>query len=109
MTAIAWYDIDGQGMSQSAWDDPQGRVLALRRAADKPEDDTVDITLTLLNASDADIAFKLPEPRLQWRCVLDSARPDEPDWMVEQEHVVVQAHSLVLLSGNLIENAEQQA
>jgi len=41
--------------------------------------------------------------------VLDSARPDEPDWMVEQEHVVVQAHSLVLLSGNLIENAEQQA
>ena len=109
VTAIAWYDIDGHGMSQSAWDDPQGRVLALRRAAENPEDDTVDITLTLLNASDADITFKLPEPRLQWRCVLDSARPDEPDWMVEQEHVVVQAHSLVLLSGNLIENAEQQA
>lgn len=109
VTAIAWLDLDGKGMSQASWDDPEGRVLALRRAAQKIDDKTVDITLTLFNASDSEATFRLPEPRLRWQCVLDSALPLNLDWMVEQAFVIVQAHSVVLLAGRLMEHAEQEA
>jgi len=108
ITAIAWYDIDGQPMSQPAWNDPQGQVLGLRRAA-HVTDTQADITLTLFNASEADTTFRLPEPHVRWRCELDSALPDEDSWMVQQDVVVVQAHSLMVLSSIQDNHAEQHS
>ncbi|MET0186139.1 MAG: glycogen debranching protein GlgX [Achromobacter sp.] len=97
LKCVGWFDLDGHAMSPEAWDDPEGRVLALRRAAEDPETGTADVTLLLLNACEHDMTFKLPEPGQSWRLLTDSARPDEPERDFGEGHIVVLAHSLMLL------------
>src|SRR5690606_22336223 len=54
-----WVDMDGQAMSDAAWDYHEGRVLGLQRVARLPQGD-IDITLVLLNAGELAIDFILP-------------------------------------------------
>ncbi|CAB3661779.1 glycogen debranching protein GlgX [Achromobacter kerstersii] len=96
VSAIAWFDTDGGPIDQAAWDDPQGRTMALRRAALR-EDGSADITLLLLNPGAEPATFTLPEPALPWLRELDSATP-VPSAPVSESEIIVQAHSLVLLS-----------
>ncbi|MGH7043729.1 MAG: hypothetical protein ACREFY_16590, partial [Acetobacteraceae bacterium] len=76
----AWFDETGQALPEEAWSDPEGRLLALRRAgAAEPPGRGTDVVLVLINGTDADRAFALPEPAFEWRVLLDSSRDGSPE------------------------------
>ncbi len=97
---IAWFDQHGQAMTSEAWNEPEARTLALRRAMAAP-DGGVDVILLLLNADGAGHAFALPRPRLDWMLVLDSAHPDTPERPVLDEAVPVAPRAVTLLAARL--------
>ena len=84
-------------MTPEAWNDPEARTLALRRAA-AARHGGVDVTLLLLNADSAGHAFALPKPMLDWRLVLDSGHPDAAERPVLDEAMPVAPHGAVLLA-----------
>ena len=94
---IAWFDETGQAMASDAWHFAEGRLLACRRAC-PAADGGVDATLLLVNASSDLHRFTLPPPALRWRCILDSAAPDdtEIDGAIG-DALEVASHSAVLL------------
>jgi glycogen operon protein len=97
---IAWFDRHGAPMTDEAWNDPEGRTLALRRAL-ATANGGVDATLLLLNADGAGHAFALPKPALDWTLVLDSAHPDREEQRVQDGAVPVGPRSVVLLAAKL--------
>jgi isoamylase len=106
VTDADWFDERGQSLVPDAWADPSARLLALRRAV--AHAGRIDLTLTLLNASDQDQEFILPQseqnrPQRHWQVELDTARPQQPPHLVEEAVVMVPAHSLVLVSARPVE------
>ncbi len=97
---IAWYDQHGAPMTPEAWNLPEARTLALRRAMAE-EDGAVEVTLLLLNADDAGHAFALPPPDLVWRVVLDSGDPLAEERPAYGGAVPVAPLSVVLLAARL--------
>ncbi len=97
---IAWFDRHGAPMTDGAWNDPEGRTLALRRAL-PVADGGIDATLLLLNADGVAHDFTLPEPALDWTLVLDSARPGRQEQPVQDDAVPVGPRSVVLLAAKL--------
>jgi isoamylase len=93
---IAWFDDAGQELKPEAWNDPQGRTLALRRAA-ADDDGSVSILTCLFNATAEDRDFKLPAPQLPARILLDSANLDELERDVSGENVRLSSRSVVLV------------
>lgn len=99
---VAWFDEAGQPLSPQAWGDPEGRLLALRRAAPAvvPEEG-VDVVLVLFNGSSEDRAFVLPPPELAWRFLLDSSRPEQDEEPLNAPALTVVARSVALLSARV--------
>jgi len=96
MNALAWFDYDGTPMEQPAWENPEGRVIMLRRAM-RDADDRLDLTLTLVNGSPEPMAFTLPPSGAgTWQMLLESARPDEIPEISSDNTVTVQAYSVAL-------------
>jgi len=93
-----WYDLDGSVMSEAAWAFGEGRVLGLRRAS-ALADGRVELSLVLVNGSDGDIDFRLPDSPCQWQRVLDTAGIRAVASTVQSDHVAVCAHALVVLLG----------
>jgi isoamylase len=91
---ITWFDERGLTLSSDDWNNPQGRLLALRRAA-KDDDGSVFVLTTFFNSTNEDHHFKLLEPHLPMRLLFDSADPERPESDVEGD-VPVKAHSVVL-------------
>jgi glycogen operon protein len=91
---IAWFDERGVTLSLDDWNNPQGRLLALRRSA-KENDGAVMILTTFFNSTSKDHSFKVLEPRLPMRLLIDSADPGAPERDFEGE-VMVRARSVVL-------------
>nr|WP_210286038.1 glycogen debranching protein GlgX [Hansschlegelia beijingensis] len=92
---IAWFDEHGEPISAEAWNDPAERTLTLRRA-ERREDGSTPILTLMLNPTDKDRAFRLPSPGLPTFLLIDSARPDAPERVVDREVVQVAAKSAVL-------------
>jgi isoamylase len=92
---IQWFDAKGQIISDEAWNNPEERVLAVRRAA-KNDDGTVPILTLFLNPTADDLHFRLPPPHLPTRLLIDSAAPDAPERDIEGEEIAVAARSAVL-------------
>ena len=91
---ITWFDERGLTLSPDDWNNPQGRLLALRRAA-KEEDGSVTILTSFFNSTPDDHSFKLLEPHLPMRLLIDSADPAAPERDFQGE-VMVRARSVVL-------------
>jgi glycogen operon protein len=91
---ITWFDERGLTLSPEDWNNPQGRLLALRRTA-KEDDGSVTVLTTFFNSTDDDHRFKLLGPILPMRLLFDSADPDGAEKDIEGE-VPVKARSVVL-------------
>ena len=104
---LQWYDLDGSVMSDAAWEFGEGRVLGLRRAY-VDENGRVEISLVLVNGSDGDIDFRLPESPCPWQRVLDTTHPRAAAVAGQGEFAKVCAHALVLLMG-CVEPEHQEA
>jgi|SRR5712691_9402122 len=94
---IAWFDERGEVISIEAWNNPEERVIALRRAG-ADADGAVSILTLCLNPSGEDRRFRLPPPLLPARAVIDSARPDLPERDAAANEVDVLARSAVLIA-----------
>lgn len=97
---MQWYDLDGSPMSEEAWAFGEGRVLGLRRAC-RADTGGVELSFVLVNGSEGDIDFHLPESPCAWQRVLDTAQAGAAAAPVNGRAVKVCAHSLVLLIGGL--------
>ena len=93
---MQWYDIDGAEMSDAAWEFAEGRALGWGRACVRP-DGRVEMSLLLVNGSEGDIDFRLPESQAAWERVLDSASMRAVAVTVQSPEVKVCAHAVVLL------------
>ncbi|MBL6751372.1 MAG: glycogen debranching protein GlgX [Nevskia sp.] len=97
MRDVAWFDERGVELAQVDWDNGNARVLGLRRAAAR-DDGTVDVILLIANADGATHPFKIPQPFLDFRVIVDSERPSVEDADIEDGWYDVAGHSLVLLA-----------
>ena len=93
---LSWFDEHAHPMDEDAWQNPLGRLLAIRRAARGRRGD-VEVSLLLVNGDHRDRVFHLPGPTLRWRALLDSAHPDAVEKEVPTDTVLVAAHSVRLL------------
>lgn len=93
---MQWYDLDGSLMGEAAWGFAEGRVLGLRRAAALP-DGGVEVSLVLVNGSDGDVDFVLPESEGEWQRLLDTSGAGAAATTLHTPQVKVCAHALVLL------------
>ena len=95
---IAWFDERGESISPEAWNNPELRVLTVRRAQELP-DGAVDILTLCLNPSNEDRRFVLPPPVLPARVLVDSTKPDTTDELdVGNNEIDVRAHGAVLVA-----------
>ena len=108
LSAIGWFGSHGLPISHADWHDTEGRLLTLRRVAEHPTQDGVDITATLINGSQDDAVFTMPEPKLRWRRVIDTYAPELADARLEGDTYTVRAHSLVVLIGQQANLQEQE-
>jgi glycogen operon protein len=96
---VAWFDESGLELRPAAWNDPAAQLLSLRRAGAGVRG--VDVTLLLLNATEADRRFALPPPALAWQLLLDSAEPGAEESAVETDSILVHCRSAVLLAASV--------
>jgi glycogen operon protein len=73
--AVSWWDERGVELSHDDWDNQEGRILCLRRAARRP-DGHVEVTALVMSADSNAVTFHLPG-KLPWALVFDSAEPDK--------------------------------
>jgi glycogen operon protein len=93
---IAWFNERGEPISSDAWNDPEQRVIMLRRAGFSGGGKIAIVTLCL-NPSAEDIRFRLPEPIIPARILIDSARPDASEEPIAGNEVEVLARGAVLV------------
>jgi glycogen operon protein len=95
---IDWFGPDGQPLTPDAWNDPEGRVLAVRRASPHERDPSrIDVTLLILNAGAQPVRCALPSPQLNWSVLVDSAAGLDVRGTLESDVFGVEGHSLLLL------------
>jgi len=84
---IEWFDERGLNLSPADWDNGEGRALLMRRA-ERKRDGSVECLSLLMNASGADLTFKLPPSSSPRSVLVDSATPDA------EEHEVGDTYKL---------------
>jgi isoamylase len=103
-----WVDESGEELEEDDWNNPNARLLGLRRARlcgdrqQSAEQQAIDILLLLCNADCAVHVFTLPQPELDYRLLVDTAFDDGKNPAQESvtTHYEVQAFSLVLLTAS---------
>jgi len=97
---IEWFNEDGAPMEPRHWQDPERRLLSVRRAGFINGGGTIEVSLMMLNGSVEDRAFKVPSTNnLHWALALDSSDPNRLPGGLESETVQVPSHAVVLLIG----------
>ena len=94
---IAWFDQNGQPISTEAWNNPQERIIVLRRAARDEESGTFSALTLLLNPTAERRTFLLPEPHGASRMLLDSDAPEAPERDLDATKIEVAGRSAVLI------------
>jgi glycogen operon protein len=99
MRDVFWFDEDGTDLSADDWNNPNARLLGLRRVGRAPDhEDAVDIIVALFNADAGAFRFELPPPRLDYRLLLDSDDPERPEMHVVDGSVELAGRSVMLLA-----------
>jgi len=94
ISRLSWWDERGVELAQPDWDNGEGRILGLRRAAVTTEGH-IELTALLLNADARSVAFKLPGP-FAWRLILDSANPEAAPGPVLESYEVADRGAVLL-------------
>jgi glycogen operon protein len=75
---IIWFDERGTDLSQQDWDNPNGRLLGVRRAVQR-KDGKLEIAILLFNSDSAPHEFRLPPPALEYRLLIDTGSPPQAE------------------------------
>jgi isoamylase len=92
-----WFDENGDIMRGEDWQNPEGRLLCLRRAA-RLDPQRTEVSLLLTNNTQEARSFQLPDPPLSWTLRLDSDDPTGGERLVQTASVEVAPHSVLLLT-----------
>jgi len=93
---IDWFDEEGQYIGPAEWQDPERRTLTLRRATQTTGGQAEVVTL-LMNPTDQDRRFRLPEPVKKGRVMADTADPAGGERDVDDE-ITLSKWSAVLIA-----------
>ncbi len=96
LSDIAWFDQNGEPMSSDAWNDPNGRVIIVRRA-EHPAGDIVAALTLLLNPTSESMVFRLPVPRVPSRVLIDSSDPSAEEYEVDGEVTIAPQTAILVL------------
>ncbi len=91
----SWWDERGLQLSPSDWDNGDGRVLCLRRAA-RRADGMLEVTALMMSAAQERILFQVPGD-LPWSLVFDTAHPDAKPGLSVENNYPVEDRAAVLL------------
>ena len=94
---VEWFDENGDIMRGEDWQNPEGRLLCLRRAA-RLDELRAEVTLVLTNNTPEVHTFQLPDPAFCWWLRLNSDDPRGADLEVESTAVELAPHSVQLLT-----------
>src|SRR3569833_2873211 len=94
----SWWDERGTELQEDDWENGEGRILCLRRAAVTREG-RIEVTALLMNADANPVSFRLPGD-LPRRLVLDSSNPDAEAAALSGEYAVAD-RAAVLLAADL--------
>ncbi len=97
LNAIEWLDERNLTLSEGDWENGEGRALVLRYSGVRP-DGKIELIALLLNASDQDLEFKLPQ-EVRWLVLLDTADSDRSIFEVENGSYCVRDRAAVLING----------
>ena len=97
---IAWFEANGEMIPGDSWENPEIGLLCLRRAT-RNGDGTVSLLSLLLNPTGEDHFFRLPDPVLPARVLMDTARPGAEELGVNDNKIDVLSHSAVLVYARL--------
>jgi len=106
MADLTWFDESAQALTEEAWNNPEARALAVRRATPGSRND-IDVTLLLINAGQDAIDFIFPANHeefpleILWHQLLDSAKPETPVGPFHDRTVSVAAHSVMLFANRM--------
>jgi len=93
---ISWFNEQGDIVPEESWKNPEHRLLVLRRATEN-RGGSVSILSLLLNPINEDRYFRLAQPALPAKVLIDTARPDAEERTVSDNKFDVLAHSAVLV------------
>jgi glycogen operon protein len=94
---IDWFDQHGEPLTPEGWRDPDGRVLAMRRA-ELADGGRLRLLALLVNASAEPVRFRPPPPDAGWSLLLDSAAPEAGKRELQAEEIEVKDRAAVLLA-----------
>ncbi|MFT4047856.1 MAG: glycogen debranching protein GlgX [Solimonas sp.] len=98
---VFWFDENGAELSPADWNNPNARLLGLRRAGvSRERESAIDIVIALFNADGNTFRFELPPPRLDFRLLIDTAAPARRERHLVDGAVDVAGHSLMLLAAH---------
>ena len=101
---VEWFDENGDIMRGEDWQNPEGRLLCLRRSM-RLDDARAEATLILTNNTDTAHAFQLPDPTFDWWLRLNTEDPRRADAEVRASSVELAPHSVQLLTAIVSLNA----
>jgi isoamylase len=93
---IAWFNEDGENISEASWKNPEHRLLCLRRAT-RNADATVSLLTLLLNPTAEKRLFQLPQPALPGYVLIDTAQPNAEAFELKGSKIEVDSHSAALV------------
>jgi isoamylase len=93
---IAWFNEDGENVPEASWNNPEHRLLCLRRAT-RNADRSVSLLTLLLNPTGEERLFQLPLPALPSRVLVNTAQPKTEEFDLKDSKVEVDSYSAVLL------------
>jgi glycogen operon protein len=98
LAEVAWFDEQGAAMEPGKWQDPERRLLAMRRAA-IAADGTVEASLMMINGGADDTEFQIAGTDLEWIVALNSSDPARPVGTLSDSKITVPGRSVLLLIG----------
>ncbi len=96
---MTWYDERGVEMSTDDWNNVQGRLMVLHRAAREPGGSALILSV-YFNPTGQDYDFKLPEPYRPTQLLLDSSEPAAPERPIDADVLNIKSRSVALTLGH---------
>ncbi len=94
--AIEWLDERNLALSEGDWQNREGRALVLRYSGVRP-DGKIEYLALLMNASDRELEFKLPQ-EVRWLVLIDTADNDRSIFEIENGTYGVRDRAAVLIN-----------
>ena len=101
-----WFDERGNALTPDDWQNPEARALVLRRARKATTvggvPGSVEVTVMFINGDVSPLTFKLPEPAMDWHCLIDSAKAASPCAPVGGSELIVEGKSVIVFSNRAL-------